>query len=48
MLMIIAIASSVTAIAGYFYFRPPQLKPLSEEGLRNAIRIGMKQQSIHD
>lgn len=41
--MIIAIASGVTAIAGYFYFRPPTIGPLSKRGLRAAVQIGIRQ-----
>jgi hypothetical protein len=43
LLMIVAIASGVTAVAGYFYLRPPRIGTLSNEALRNAVRIADRQ-----
>lgn len=47
MLIAALVASGIGAIVGYFYFRPPRLRPLSDEGLRNAIKIAIRQQQ-HD
>lgn len=41
--ILILLAVVASGIGAYFYFRPPVIKPLGEEALRDAIRVANRQ-----
>jgi hypothetical protein len=42
--LIIAIAATSALAAAYYYFRPPRIKPLSQEAVRNVVRIANREE----